>query len=628
MLPVKILGKQWLWLLLWTAIGAGLRLANLDGKPPWTDEFRTIVLSVGNSFGDVPLDRLINVRDLLAPLIPNPHATLGDTIHQISSEDRQPPIYFVLAYWWMKLFPTQAGFADLWAARALPAALGILTIPCGYLCTYAIFSRHSLLANAPEQTRLARFSFREATPTIANFTAAMLAVSPYGVFIAQEARHYSLAILWMTISISCLAIACQDLTSAQKLPIGAISIWLVVNILGVGTHSLFVVAPIAQLMVVGAILWWQMRQKIPLGFNLALSSDRHLKSSWPRLVVATLSPAVGVAVWLWWLSSNVDLRSHSWINNEPHKAIEILNPLFQIIGAAISMMSLLLVEVTELPPAILSEQPIDLNIPTVILSAILMFAFFAWVLPMLDRGVKLQLQRVQMQIGTLAIFCFTIISIGLYLIIPGLTGFDITRGARYHFIYFPSLMLLVGIGLANCWQSRPSIAKWVSGKQAVAIVLMMGFISSTIVASNYGYHKYYRPEQLIPSLALSAPRPVLIATTHDSLVQVGEMMGLAWEMRRTRSNWLLTNSQFLLASQLPRFCDSAGRTLRERDCPATQRLRETVDRFAQPIDLWLINFRAPVNLPQTCTRSKQFTRGVYGYQYQLYHCQPIKDTTS
>jgi uncharacterized membrane protein len=159
-------------------------------------------------------------------------------------------------------------------------------------------------------------------------------------------------------------------------------------------------------------------------------------------------------------------------------------------------------------------------------------------------------------------------------------------------------------------------------------VLMMGFVSSTIVASNYGYHKYYRPEQLIPPLALSAPRPVLIATTHDSLVQVGEMMGLAWEMRRTRSNWLLNNTQFLLASQLPKLGDSAGRTLRERDCRATQRLRETVDRFAQPIDLWLINFRAPINLPQTCARSKQFMRGVYGYQYQLYHCQPIKDTTS
>jgi uncharacterized membrane protein len=255
----------------------------------------------------------------------------------------------------------------------------------------------------------------------------------------------------------------------------------------------------------------------------------------------------------------------------------------------------------------------------VLLSAILMLAFFAWLLPMLDRGVKCQLQHQHTQMGTTAIFSFTTLSIVLYLTIPLLTGFDITRGARYHFSYFPSLMMLVGLGLASCWHSRPSIAKWVSGKQAVAIVLMMGVVSSAIVASNYGYHKYYRPEQLIPAISQSAPRPVLIATTRNSIVPVGEMMGLGWEMRRVRAHWLSTHTQLLLASQLPKFCDL--------DCPATHLLRETVDRFVQPIDLWLINFHAPVNLPHTCTRSKQFTREVYGYQYQLYHCQPIKDTT-
>ncbi|WP_310490105.1 hypothetical protein [Chamaesiphon sp. VAR_69_metabat_338] len=611
MLPVKTEGKQWLWLLLWTAIGAGLRFANLEGKPPWTDEFRTIVLSVGNSFDAVPLDRVINIGDLLAPLIPNPQAMMADIVHQIAIEDRQPPIYFAIAYWWMKLFPTQAGFADLWAARALPAALGTLTIPCGYFCTYAIFSRSSVLATT--QTNALRGQ------SIANFTAAMLAVSPYGVFIAQEARHYSLAILWITISISCLAIACQDLTSDRKLPVGTISIWLVVNILGVGTHALFGIALIAQSISLGGVWRWQMRQKISLGSDTALVPHPRPKFRWQRLLVAVLSPAVGLAAWLWWLVTNVNLHRPSWIDSEPHRAIELFNPLFQTLGAAISMLSLLLVEVTELPPAILSEQAIDLNIPTVLLSAILMLAFFAWVLPMLDRGIDRQLQHAQTQMGTLAILSVSALSILLYLTIPLLTGFDITRGARYHFSYFPGLMMLVGLGLASCWHSRPSIAKWVSGQQAVAIVLMMGAVSSAIVASNYGYHKYYRPELLIPLLSQSAPHPVLVVTTRHSIVPVGEMMGLGWEMRRTGADWLSPHTQLLLASQKSKFCG--------RDCPATRLLRETVDRFTQPIDLWTVNFHAPIDLPPTCTRSKQFTRGVYGYQYQLYHCQPLQDTT-
>ncbi|MCY7338220.1 MAG: hypothetical protein LH613_18745 [Chamaesiphon sp.] len=39
----------------WTILCA-LRLTNLDRKPPWIDEFRTLVLMLGNSFKEIPLD--------------------------------------------------------------------------------------------------------------------------------------------------------------------------------------------------------------------------------------------------------------------------------------------------------------------------------------------------------------------------------------------------------------------------------------------------------------------------------------------------------------------------------------------------------------------------------------------
>jgi uncharacterized membrane protein len=606
MLPVKIGGRQWLWLLLWTILGASLRLTNLDGKPPWIDEFRTLVLSLGNSFQSIPLDRVIDFRDVLAPLIPNASATVGDIIHRVSIEDRQPPIYFVLANLWMKLFPTDDGLVNLWGARALPAVLGILTIPCGYICSYFTFR------SRPEDSRSAQI--------IANCTAAMLALSPYGVFIAQEARHYSLAILWVTISINCLAIACKYLVEGQKLPIPLVLVWIVVNILGIGTHYFFSIALIAELMVLGLLLLWQLRQ-IFTKSGLATARNTLLSTNWRRLTIAILGTAAGGSVWLWLLVSTYDRRIPGWIDNEPHKLIEVFNPFFQIIGASISMMSLLLVEVTEFPSiCILSENPIDINIPIVILSAILMLMFFAWATPMLKRGVQIQWRQPPTKIGTIAIASFTISSIGLYLAIPWLTGIDITRGARYHFVYFPGIMMLIGLGLASCWDRKPSIAKWVSGKQAVTIVLLMGLVSSAIVANNYGYHKYYRSEQIVPMIQQSAPIPVLIATTHNSLVQVGEMMGLAWEMHRTPQVNTTGSTQFLLASQFQKLCD--------RNCPASNILRETVDRISHPIDLWLINFYAPINLPPTCDRSKKFTRGVYGYQYQLYHCQPLKDITS
>jgi uncharacterized membrane protein len=603
--------QQWLWLAIWTLIGAGLRFANLDGKPPWTDEFRTLVSILGNSFKSVPLDRIIDIGDLLAPLIPNPDATVGEIIQRVSMEDRQPPIYFVLAHLWLQLFPTNGGLVSLWSARALPALLGTLTIPCGYIWTYLAF-------RSPQADNKTARSLAEPLPwRIANFTAAMLAVSPYGVFIAQEARHYSLAILWVIISINCLAIACRQLASRQNLPIWLIAVWVSVNILGMGTHYLFGIALVAQVIALGMVWWWQVRQIKP---KSELAINRRLPP-WRRLAVAILSTSAGVAFWLWLLASTVDRTLPGWIDNAPHKLIEVFNPFFQILGAAISMMSLLLVEVTELPPlATRSENPIDINIPIVILSAIVMLVFFVWVTPMLKRGVSNQLKQPQLQVGTIAILGFTVSAIGLYLVISGLTGIDITRGARYHFVYFPGLMLLLGLGLASCWHSKPSIAKWVSGKQAVTIVLLMGVVSSAIVSCNYGYHKYYRPEQIVPMIQQSLPIPVLIVTTHNSLVQVGEMMGLAWEMQHPDFVELAAKTQFLLASQAQKFCD--------RDCHATKLLRESVDRLSQSIDLWLVNFYAPISLPPTCERSKKFVRGVYGYQYQLYHCQPIRDITS
>ncbi len=589
-----------MWLLLWLILGAGLRLADLDVKPPWTDEFNTIVLSLGNSFKSVPLDRVISFQDLLAPLKPSPAVTLGDIVRQVALEDRQPPIYFAIAHLWMQLFPTDGGFVSLWAARALPAVIGILTIPSIYLCSYFVFR----------------------SQLIAHLTAAMLAVSPYGVYISQEARHYSLAILWIAISISCLANACGYLSRQQKLPFVQICIWIVVNNLALATNQLSAIALIAEGLVAISFYLWQIHQADTKATTnrsilaLAITNLRH--PSWQRMYLVILGTVAGGS-WGWWLLARTyDPSPLMWIDNTPHKSIEIVNPLFQLIGAAITMMLLLLVEVAELPQlSALSEMPVDLSLPIIIISAILMLIFFVWAIPLLARGIRIQLRQSSTKIGTLAIGGFVTISIGLYLVIPWLTGVDITRGARYHFVYFPAMMMLIGLGLASCWQSIPSIAKWVSGKQAVAIVLLMGLVSSAIVASNYGYHKYYRPEQLVPLMQQSAPIPMLIATTHNSLIQVGEMMGVAWELRRTDKFRQAPKTQFLLAHQLQRFC--------ERDCPPTKILRETIDRISHPIDLWAINFYAPMSLPPTCEVDKKFTDGIYGYEYRLYHCQPIKD---
>lgn len=584
-------------LLLWMLLGAGLRLAGLDAKPPWVEEFNTIVWSLGNSFESVPLDRVISFQDLLAPLIPHHHATIGDTIRHVVSEERQPPLYFAVAHLWMQLFPTDGGLANLWAARALPAVVGILTIPTVYICSYWLFGSR----------------------TIAHLSAAMLAVSPYGVYIAQEARDYSLAIWLVIISLSCLVKACGWRSRLQKIPLWTIAMWIVVNVLAMLTNYLSGIALIAEGLVLAGLWLHQFRQakyRNQEDCNAIVVRQPKFDPSWRRISLAIVGTVAGIAI-CWWLLRDYPANTTAWLDNSPYKSIELVNPIFQIIGAVITMMSLLLVEVSSLPPvAIFSTKPSDFNLAIIVASALLMLVFFVWAAPTLNRGIRIQL-RSSIRNETAAILGFVAIAIGLYLLTPWLTGIDFTRGARYQFAYFPGIVMLIGLGLASCWERVPSIAKWVSGKQAVAIVLLMGLVSSAIVASGYGYHKYYRPDRLVPFIARSAPTPVLIATTHNTLIQVGEMMGLAWEIRRTDRTKQSANITFLLAHQFPRFCD--------RNCPSTQVLQEIVERISRPIDLWAINFHAPIVLPPTCEQDKKFTDGIYGYEYRLYHCQPLRD---
>ena len=194
--------KTLLLLLVWIVIGTGLRLTQLAAKPPWTDEFSTLVFSLGNSFRVVPLSEAISQDVLLQPLQPNPNAGITQVVQHLLTESNHPPLYFMLAHWWMQLWPPDSlGLASLWAARSLSALLGALSIPAIYGVGWLAF-----------RSRL-----------VSQLAAAIMAVSPYAIFLAQEARHYTLAILWVIASLSCLVIATRHIQQRTSLSASAIA---------------------------------------------------------------------------------------------------------------------------------------------------------------------------------------------------------------------------------------------------------------------------------------------------------------------------------------------------------------------------------------------------------------------
>jgi uncharacterized membrane protein len=297
-----------------------------------------------------------------------------------------------------------------------------------------------------------------------------------------------------------------------------------------------------------------------------------------------------------------------------------INPIFQALAAWITMLSLLPVEASSLL--------------LVIASGVIMLVFFIWATPMLYRGFNVLLEQSDTSLVTRVLGGFVLGAIAIFFGITYVLGADITRGARYNFVYFPAVIVLVGAALSIIWNSAntpiaPELLSQenpksnlssrlkTSGKPAVAIVWLMGFLSSITVVNNLGYQKYYRPDLLVPAIQQTSSVPVLIATTHNTLVQTGEMMGIAWEFQHTNaSQTSAVKPQFLLAHQNQEECDGLS-------CPAYTTLRKTIAQLPRPLDVWLINFKASVEpeAPNCFAEDiSQYQTSVDGYKARLYHC--------
>ena len=552
--------KTCLLLLLWTTLALGLRLTQLTAKSPWTDEFSTLVFSLGNSYRTVPLDRAISIDELLQPLQIDSGANAIKVIQNLLTQSNHPPLYFILAHWWMQLYGG-SGLVSLWVARSLSAIFGALSIPAIYL--------------------LGAFAFR--SRLVGQIAAAMMAVSPYGIFLAQEARHYTLAILLVIASFGCLIAAIRHIQNQTKLPTLTVISWILVNILGIATHYFFVLTLATEAFV---LLWEYLPKK------------KTFNAPWGQISVVAVGTAIGGIVWLpIFLQNNSELTQ--WIENgESSQVLALLNPIFQILAAWITMLSLLPVEASALP--------------VVIASGFVMMVFFVWATPILWRGFIARLQQPKTRAITQVFARIVASAIAIFFLFTYILGIDLTRGARYNFIYFPAVIVLVAASLAVCWQT-PAINKLSSGKTAVVLIWLMGLLSAVSVINNLGYQKYYRPDlfvQLVEKTSNSLP--VLIATTHKTHVQTGEMMGIAREFKLEETS---TNAEFLLAHQS------------QDPYTSTTALRNTISQKPLPFDLWLVNFYAPVveiNKCYTDTDSileNNLEVPVDGYNYQLYHCR-------
>ncbi|MEM7712332.1 MAG: glycosyltransferase [Cyanobacteria bacterium P01_A01_bin.68] len=566
--------NQLILLSVWILVATVLRFTNLSSKPPWIDEFATIVFSLGNSFQVIPLNEIIGIDSLLEPLQINPNFGVQEVLQKLLTEDIHPPVYFILSHWWISFWSGQDFifrdfiFQDLiFTARSISAIFGILSIPLIY--------------------GLAWLSFRSAL--VAQLAAAFMAVSPYGIFLAQEARHYTLGSLWIIASLCCLVVAVRQIQQQKSLPITIAILWFIVNGLGISTHYFFSLILFGEAIVLMKY-WLKSESRIT---NLRL---------WWTIYAAVIGT---IATGIFWLNLFLDNRYTGqltqWIKNEDTNPLTLLNPIFQSLAGWITTISLLPVE--------------SYNIAIVIASGLAMIIFFIWAIPIFISNYKIQYLKPEnrLMIQTFTGVLLTVIA--LFFIITYFFGIDITRGARYNFVYFPVVILLLGVILAGCWNQNKSISLVfsrfkINRKTAVILIWMMGFLSGITVVSNLGYQKYYQPDLLVPIIEkVSENKPVLIATTHRSLAQTGEIMGIAKQLQASNSQ---VNAQFLLIPE------------NQKSDTAAKKLIEEIQTLPRPFDLWLTNFRTVeknslTTLP-SCIPNTQNLPGVDGYEYKIFHC--------
>jgi uncharacterized membrane protein len=610
-LPGSVLSL--LLLIAWTVIGLAFRTIDLTALPPWTDECATIAFSAGRGFLDVPTDRLITTAELTAPLWFDPSSSARDVWHFLRTESTHPPLFFFVAHYWMRLWSPAAGFgwesreALLWVARSLPALLGAASIPAMFgLARLALGRSVSAIA-------------------IAQIAAALMAVSPFAISLAREARHYTLVLLFVIGSIACTIAIIRHLATEivpkpqphpspldRPKPYAIALIWGFVNACGMATHYFFgLTLAIEAATVFSAIGWWGIVDRRWLG-----------RRGWGVLITAAVPTVLGAIVWIPAWQGLSDNTLTDWV----YDGTPGWDAIFRLLSWLTAMFFALPTDDLRLP--------LGWVIANGLVLLALLVALVRWVAIGVSAIISARSSRRSSDDAAIATID-PIASITLWIIL-GLVGFglaaililtfgfqsDLTLAIRFSYPYFPALVLLVAIGLGHFWQR----GQWLP----IAIVLIAGFVGATATMFDLTYLQHHRPDRMADVIADRAELPVLLATRHKHHGQTGRLIGVAWELGRladqgqTSLNFDDPNTsdiRYLLARYADREAIAPQAPQTPQIPTSGETLRQIVLAQSTAIEVWPLNFRAAIDWEGTgCEVDPRDRPDVREYDYRRFVC--------
>lgn len=573
-----------LWLAVWFLLALVLRLSFLEIKPLWMDEVATVIFTLGNSSYSVPLDQVISLDQLLTPLQPRPEATVGSTLQYLLQEDNHPPAYFALAHSWMKLFPAVQGVASPWAARALPALLGALSVPAVYLAGWLGF--RSVLAG--------------------QISAALMAVSPFGVAMAQEARHYGMATLMVSLGLACFAKGAWSLRRPRRgepspAPISPVFglLWVGVNALAFATHYFTALALLAQALVLVALAWHQGQTQLQTLW----------RQPWRRLYWVMLGTLAACLVWL------PVLLNFYGSSQSSNLAIDLSQPRLWLDPIAQMLAGLIFMVITPITHA----QGV-VGIAAIALSVLLLLPVLLWLVARLVTARKLVCQSDSGRFGLFLVGGFVLAAIALFFAVTYGLAMDITRGHRYNFVFHPGVVVLLGGLLAAYWPATepapsahsPLTQRRISGRRSVQVIWGASLASALFVVGNLAFAKYYEPADFVRTLQRESTHPVLVgfaSPVEEKPTVIGaELLSIGWEIHR-HFNPAAPDSQW---STPPHFF--IWTLPNNPTTPPEENLAELLSSMARPFDLWFLHADLDLSAHR-CTKLNQGNSGSHSYSH-------------
>lgn len=451
-------------------VALALRFSRLEHEALWNDEILTCLLAAGRSSDNLPLDRVLDtaaVRDMFRL---NPNTGLASIARAVATDSTHPPLSFWLSHLWLKWMWDGRIETLAWQMRAL----SVLT---SGLCLLA-FPAVAAAASGRKATRLALLS------------AALFAVSPLSVYLAQQARYYHLAMLCVLVSLAGHARVCRDLAAQRHPRTSGLILWAAGNSVGFYVSYLTTLAWCAQIVVCA---WWARRHRAQGTALLAVVGAA-------LAVMASWMPALPLVI------SHMGRPEVRWI----HVGAGWGHALMGVLSAVLSL-------------TVFAAVPLrgGVSLATLVLGVVACGGL-GWIGTSLAKGRP---AHGRLDFNTAWAMALAAATIALLIVLGWITRTALTSVLRYHLFVLPPALLAVA-ALLDVQPPRRR-ARLLSG------LIALGLAGSLVVVSGAFFARYLEPRRTARQMIASSKSPTVLVWEYSHLNHVAGGLSVAMELLQT-----------------------------------------------------------------------------------------------